>query len=110
MAAKGLAFLLREGITTTANLAKLKGDITDRRKTDMLEKRWCVRRLIIELNVIMYVFCAVTMDTFLWMKPHGAGWAISLSLILLRHDIYLLIYTMDKYGSRLRASTETPGP
>lgn len=43
MATKGLAFLLREGITTTANLAKLKGDITDRRKTGVLREHWCAQ-------------------------------------------------------------------
>lgn len=126
LAPKALAYLLRQGFITTADLASLRPEIADKGKSDMLAKflvcmqaAWmvfnCISRKIaglpvtlLELNVMMHVVCALVVYICWWKKPHDAGRAISLSQTLIDCDLWALVYTMDKYGPLLRCSMEEP--
>lgn len=126
LAPEALAYLLRQGFITTADLASLQPEIVDKGKSDMLAKflvcmqaAWmvfnCISRKIaglpltlLELNVMMHVVCALVVYICWWKKPHDAGRAISLSQTLIDYDLWALVYTMDKYGPLLRCSEQEP--
>ncbi|RPB06996.1 hypothetical protein P167DRAFT_438632 [Morchella conica CCBAS932] len=96
LSADAMVLLLRMGIVDGKGLASLKNEVKDKGKANVLAKflvcaqaLWMVmncflRRAahlpitIIELNVIVHVFCAVIVYACWWKKPHDAGSAISL--------------------------------
>lgn len=126
LAPEALAFLMRENIITPASFTTLRPEVADKGKSDMLAKLlvciqavWmvvnCISRKIaglpltlLELNVVMHVLCALTVYVCWWEKPHDAGRATTISQTLLDDDTWSLIYTMHKYGPRLRCSREAP--
>lgn len=128
LAPGALAYLLRLGFVTTVDIASNRPEIEDKGKSDMLAKLlvcvqgvWmvfnCISRKIaglpltlLELNVVMHVFCALVVYICWWKKPHDAGRPISLSQTLLDQDSWALVYTMDQFGPIFRCSKEDPEP
>ncbi|KAH0606543.1 uncharacterized protein H6S33_003377 [Morchella sextelata] len=127
LSADAMDVLLRMGIVDGKGLASLKNEVKDKGKANVLAKflvcaqaLWMVmncfmRRAaglpitIIELNVIVHVFCAVIVYACWWKKPHDAGSAISLDQFISKPTSAVLFFMQYPDSLELHVSEPRPG-
>ncbi|KAI5843781.1 hypothetical protein DFP73DRAFT_63848 [Morchella snyderi] len=127
LSADTMVFLLENGVVDGEALASLKNEVKDKGKANVLAKflvcaqaLWMVmncflRRAaglpitIIELNVIVHVFCAVVVYACWWKKPHDAGSPISLDHVIKKPIREVLFFMQYRNHLELHVSAPSPG-